>query len=409
MEISKKDKKLPNILFLSVFLLLLSFIISNMVLKSSAYLLPIMATFYILNIVLLFLFYYERNIIIKKQYFILPACSLILSVSTIIYLVSFNLNIDFKDVINSLVKALNLLLYFVMIINIKIDKKQIKYLMKLFVTLGIIACIYNLIANFKEVISFYKITSTYDVSLNSFFSNRNQFGAYLFLAIVAYTYYLDSKKINLKNIIVYGLFFINIIFTMSRGAILATMIFVVIYLILKKQIKILTILTVLGITFLIIISMFFPIMEFIETNLIRLDSGNTGRTAIWSIAKNVYKDGSILFGNGYYNGIAIAKETYLFKYSQFHSYYYDLLVSGGITELIFTSSLLIFCLKKAVKESQESNYKKIYISSFVAIFVFSIFESVNFLSLGYADMLYTIFYMTVPLMISNIKQKNGGV
>ena len=39
----------------------------------------------------------------------------------------------------------------------------------------------------------------------------------------------------------------------------------------------------------------------------------------------------------------------------------------------------------------------------------SIFESVNFLSLGYADMLYTIFFMTIPIILSNMNdiQKGG--
>lgn len=405
---TKKEKIIPNMLFLSVFLLLLSFFISNVLVKKSSLLLPLMSGCYILNIFFLILYLAKNNIKIKKKYFIYPALLLIISLLTVGINCNWTIDkINYYDLINSFVKTLNIFCYVIVFININITKEQVLYLMKLFAYLGISACLYNIIFNYNDVIHFYNISSTYDLTLKSFFSNRNQFGAYLFISCIAYTIYLDGKKREIKNYFIYFLFIFNIILTMSRGAILATTIFIGFNLIKEKKYK--KIFTILSICFcsIIFISEFFPVLDFIEKNIIRLDTGTTGRTKIWSIAKKIWKETSIFFGAGYYNGLEIAKNRYYFKYGQFHSYFYDLLVDGGLILLGYITFILIKCYMIS-KNCIDIKIKNITTSAFLSVIIFSFFESVNFLSLGYADMLYTIFFMTLPILTSNITNNNKG-
>ena len=407
MMISKKEKELPHILFLPVFLLLSAFILSNTIFHNSSMLLPLMSGFYVINILLLVLYALKTKTTIKKKFLLLPAISLFISLCTIISCSIYNIQIQTYDLINVLIKAVNLFCYIILFINIKINKNQFLYLMKLFVILGVAACIYNFIFNFYDILNFYKITSTYDLSLNSIFSNRNQFGAYLFLATVAYNFYNDRKKITAKNYVIYGLFILNIILTMSRGAILATGIFVILILLYNKKYKTIIFLLILAILLAIIVNQYFPIFKFISDNILRTDTGTTGRTKIWATALSIWKNGSIMFGTGYYSGLEIAKTSYAFKYSQFHSYYCDLLVEGGIAQLLFISIIIFLCYRNSQK-CKDIYLKRTMTASFISILVFSFFESVNFLALGYADMLYTIFYMTVPILLSNIKNNNYG-
>src|SRR5690606_1234772 len=99
-------------------------------------------------------------------------------------------------------------------------------------------------------------------------------------------------------------------------------------------------------------------------------------------------------------GVDIAKENGLLQ-GQFHSFYIDVLVSGGIVELLFILITLIYVITKCMKHCPDSSFRNNYIAAILSIFVLAFFESIGFFSIGYVDTIYTIFFITIPLLMSN--------
>ena len=122
-------------------------------------------------------------------------------------------------------------------LNIKTTKENIIYFMKYMIIFAIIACLYNIVKNWTLILNLTNITSSYQVDLKSFFPNRNQFGMFLFIAIVANNYRTLVSKKNSAYYMVNFLLIMNLMMTMSRGAILAVLIFYIILYIQHLKIK----------------------------------------------------------------------------------------------------------------------------------------------------------------------------
>ncbi len=241
--------------------------------------------------------------------------------------------------------------------------------MKYLLFFSIIACIYNLVFNFTEIISIRYITSGYELNLKSFFVNRNQFGSFLFISIVAHYYLLSGKKVQVLNIFIFALQITNLTLTMSRGAILASAIFfIILYLQHLKNIRVITSIIILISLMIFVILLSNKIMDFISDNILRLDAGVTGRSEIWEMGLTVLAQNNIINGVGYFTGVELAKAQG-FQFQEFHSLYIDTLVNGGIIELAFLMTLLIYIFKRCIKKCYDREYKKIYIASFFGIFV----------------------------------------
>ena len=108
---------------------------------------------------------------------------------------------------------------------------------------------------------------------------------------------------------------------------------------------------------------------------------------------------------GYFTGLEIAQFKG-FVFDQFHSIYIDSLVSGGFLELTMLVFLLVFMLVKVMSSNLDRNLKSIYISSLIGVMFLGVFESVSFFSIGFVDSLYTIFFISLPLLLMNSKIEN---
>ncbi|MFH7818869.1 O-antigen ligase family protein [Neobacillus thermocopriae] len=398
MILTSEEKRIPRVLFTVILIMLVPFIISFQIFDNRGLLLPLVAGSYLILILLMLIAFYKG--IGKHQYF------------TIIYFLiqlmplfinSFKgIEINYQDYINIIAKSLNYFIFFGLILSIKIKKMQFKYFLRYFIYFSIIACIYNLISNFGDITNIGNITSGYEVTLKSFFVNKNQFGAFLFVSIIAFYYFLSGKKIKMLDVLILLLFIINLILTMSRGAILATIIFFIFfYLQHLKHIKLIApIIIFLSITSLVILSSD-RIITFIKNNIIRVDAGVTGRTEIWDMGMNIYVQNNFLNGVGYFTGLDLAKGQG-FQFEEFHSLYIDTLVSGGIIELFFIFILLGYIFIHCITKCPEIGYKKIYLASFFGILALGIFESISFFTLGYVGTLFTVFYISIPLLLSKI-------
>ena len=267
---------------------------------------------------------------------------------------------------------------------------------------SLVACIYNILFNWIEIVNLRYITSSYDVDLRSFFTNRNQFAAFLFISLVANCYICSEKKVTVRHICIFILQIFNLVLTMSRGGILACSIFLfILFLQNVRKFKVFITTTSICLITICIIVTNNEFMNFINNNIFRINKGTTGRTDIWRMGINIAMNNNIISGVGFYTGLQIAKPMG-FRYSQFHSLFVDAIVGGGFIELMFLVCIMFYITRRCLKLCMDTKYKKIYRASIIAMWILGVFESVSFFSIGYVDTLYTIFFITIPLLLSNL-------
>lgn len=312
----------------------------------------------------------------------------------------FGVSIAQNDFFDMIVKIINMAFLMCFMPKDEYSLKDFKPLFLSIFIIGIISGIYNIVTNYSLILNFSRITNSYEVNFSSFFANRNTYGTFLFLTIFCtfFLYLFDNKK----KIYVLGLFFfgLNLLFTMSRGSILTTIIFGFSYYFYssnqkKSQIIVYVILftLLLGIGF-IILKNNPRFSSFIMKYFVRADVGTSGRGDLWVKGMNIAFSHNIFNGVGFYTGIGMTNGDI-----QFHSFFVDTIVDSGLLGLFFKLFVLFksYCYVKSYsKKNNNKNFYNYYKSAFVALVFLGIFESVNFFSLGFTETEFTLMFITIP-------------
>lgn len=408
LEKIREKNNLPIILFFVIFINYIPIIFANMFTKESfgADMFQMVLCFGI-EIIILILFLckkikFTKNI--KKEIVILCTVSLILF---IIQVKNFIIK-DYKimDFANIACQFVNIFLLYVCIKDFKIAEEKILVFMKVIMILGLVACIQNMILYFSEILCFFGIDTGATNHIKSFFSNRNQFAFFLYIAIIANVFVLTRNK-NIFYKMSIGIFIVNMFFSMSRTGILIILIFAIVYFIMSKKINkktkiiVLTTTCICGIMFGVIINYLNPN---VLSRIIRLDSiaNLSGRTEIWERGFYIILDNPInfLFGVGRFKGIEVLEfETKTF--TQFHNIYIDSLITGGILELMFIIYIYFNVIKTILKCDMDEKYKALYKAIYITYFIYICFESLGRFSIGASDTLCLIFFVTIPLLHAN--------
>jgi len=392
-------------LFTSIIVMFIPFFISFTLLETTNYLLPLVAFAYIIQTIII-----SRSYLRDKVYYKVIIFTIIFMVIQLITIASNSLmgiNTNYNDYINLIAKTVNYFFLFGIMLNVKTTKEYIIYFMKYMIIFAIIACLYNIVTNWTLILNLINITSSYQVDLKSFFPNRNQFGMFLFIAIVANNYRTLVYKKNSTYYMVNFLLIMNLLMTMSRGAILALLIFYIILFFqhLKNKKTLISLIIILTTVVAVVFSNS-QLRDFIIRNVVRADAGVAGRSDVWKMGINVYSKSNLLNGVGFHTGIDIAKAAG-FRFDQFHNFFIDILVSGGFIELMFMVITILYVYRKVTKKCWDRNYKRIYKASMVAIIALGFVESVSFFSIGFVDSIYTIFFITIPILASNMMLPKG--
>lgn len=390
-------------LFTSIIIMLLPFIIVNSTGKSNL-LLPLIAisfsscTFLVLKSSLVLLSRIDLNgLFISLIYFYICSMPLISNI--------FNgINTDYFDIISVFAKTISIFMFFSLTKRLIINSEAISKFHEYFLWFGLIACVYNLYINRSDLLNFFFISSSYELTFKSFFSNRNQFGSFLFICFTILELYKKKFSNKLLYPILLILFSSNIILTMSRGAFLAVFVFYFYIYILKGNnffLKMIIILVSVYSIFMIFISNS-PVFLFIRNIILRPESGTTGRSDIWKIGIDVLKDNNFVNGLGLNTGIEFGKSRGLVL-EQFHSFYIEVLLSGGFVELIFIAIIITSVFVNCKKLNKKTRY--IVQGRILGFLSLGFFESVSLFSIGYVDILFSIMIIALPLLMVN-SQKN---
>lgn len=415
----RSENLIPFILFLIVLINYIPLFKGNFVpdvSNSYAVTTKEMAICFAIELVLLGIFLLGRVKILKVNTII---NFLLLTITTIILAIIqrqnyLSGNYEQLDAFNVICIFLNILMLFVAFTNLKIEEKYMTYFFAGMVAIGLVACVANIYLYKEEIFSM--IENAKQIGVKSFFAHRNQFAVFLYVAIISnIMLILRSNKLPVKillfiPLIIFGL---SIITTSSRTGIAATALFIVLFFITTSSIKfvhkffIVYLLIVILISSYVVIINKYPdientIVNFTEKVLIREDTIKTftGRNQFWEIAVGVLQENKInmSFGIGRFLAVDLLDE---FKVTQFHNFYIEALMTGGVMELVYFIFIHLFTLIKVFISKIDKKYKLFYLAMLISLAVYGMFESMSRFSIGCADTLCLVFFVTIPLLHSN--------
>lgn len=400
-----KSDRIGSVLFVCIVLSLIPIIVTSLVLpgfkSSSLYAASIGIAFFIQITILFFSYGIRKESLLNKNLFVLGGLFLTAQVVTVSLSMSNMIKVDYFDFINVVVRFVSFIFFVSLPFYFKISKTGLEKFMKYIVILGFIACIYNMINNFTGLRNILSINNPYAINFKSFFLGRNSFAQYLLFATIANTFLFFSRR-SIFNWICYFLFLLNIFATLSRTVTASVSIFLFIFFLLyfrKRILSRIVIIMALGIIFLSVISNT-VLTSFIKDMLIRSDSGTTGRSVIWEIARQMLNQNNWAFGVGYMTSSSLLQD--MGYTSQFHSFFVETLVGGGIFDLLLHLIIIVVAINKIIhiyKYDQTAGI--IFISAYIALVFYSFFESVSYFSIGYVDSMFRTFFITLPLLYSN--------
>ena len=310
-------------------------------------------------------------------------------------------DINTLDIINSFSRFILVYVYWTIAENNVISKENFNFFMKYIVYLGLLASFYNIIVNYNKFSLLFNYINPYELAFKSFFTNRNAFAQFLLFCMMSNLYLLKIYKMKRFrfSLIILAL---NLLFTLSRTAIGCSLLFMILmeYSNLKK-IKVKNIIINFLVIILVIFFLLNPVFKnFISHMIIRAEYGS-GRLDVWNLAINTLKNNGLLLGMGYENSIRVFQaEGYSLK--EFHSFYLETLVGGGLFDLTIYSLILKYILDRvSLIKTFDKEIGSFYRASIFTFMIYAIFESISLFRIGYVGTIFTIYLFTIPLLYSN--------
>lgn len=381
-----------------------------------------MAICFVIELVLLAIFLVGRVKLLKKNTIV--NCVLLTLTTLILIIVQaknyFLGNYEKLDFINIACIFINILMLYVAFTNLEIEEKYISIFFGGIVLLGLVACIVNVYLYKEEIITMF--TTAKQISVKSFFAHRNQFAIFLFVAIISnIILILNSNKKIIKALLFLPLiiFGVSIITTSSRTGIVSTALFIILFFITTNSIKIthkffiVYLLTVTVLSIYVYAVNKYPdivscVTDVVENVLIRENTVKTftGRDTFWKIAEEVLQENktNMFFGIGRFLAIDLIEQ---YNVTQYHNFYVEALMTGGIMELAFFVFIHIFTFVKVMISKIDKKYKMLYLSMLLSLAVYGMFESMSRFSIGCADTICLVFFVTIPLLHSNTYKKTA--
>lgn len=358
-------------------------------------------------IMMLFLLLESLKIYIKQKNYNKKMLYLLIF-SFILSFIIFGVNDHFKissvtDIMKLFYPTIIVLIFVVLNNNYQCSEKQICDFCFILTIFGTMACLYNIISNFKLIPHILSLNSSYDVNFASYFGNRNEFGYFLLTIIgcsILYQFLSKNKKMKIINVIMLIIMLINLFFTFSRASIFAVVIFITLslFLSLTKKQNISLIIIMLSLT---IVLMAVPdLRKFVFDNIIRLNSGLTNRDTIFAFCINYFKNNNWLIGNGYIKPyIDFAQH---FKYIGFHNTFLTILMCQGIAGFVLYSILIIYGIYNSCKLRKYNKIVSNIFISFTTAYIFhSLFESNIIFGTAYYNFIVGIIIIIFPLYLLN--------
>ena len=398
-----KAKKIENVIVSIVLITLLAIVLSLSILGNSNYLIYFYFIAFTIQCILFAFFLINKKVQFSKKSFLLLLLYFISLFLPIIGNFFLGIDTNIYDILGIIIRFVNFILFYCICEKSIVKKEQLRKLFKFFIIIGFISCIYNYLFCFDEIQKIVTASSSYQVNVRSFFHNRNMFGEFMFISMLSTFYYYEGKKSKTKLLLIF-LFSITAFLTFSRSAIFSVFLLLLYFYFKKygnKRINVIVMLLGLVIAVYILLG---PAVKYLNLFIIRSDNFSTGRSSIWEYGFKVFKNNPIV-GVGNYTAVGLAEQNG-FTHSQFHSFFIETLAGYGLVGLFVYAIMIIPLFKKTIlklKKTKNLYYRHCVIVSFLILFIKMFIESISFFSVGYSDLITTLFYISIPLLLNNIE------
>ena len=315
---------------------------------------------------------------------------------------------DLMDLIGAVAGTVGIVVYAGMVQAMRPDEADPRKFLAGFLWLTLAAIVVNLVLHAQDIPQLMSASSSYQFELSSVFANRNQFGYFLFLSIVAHALYLAGRRPRLHNVGLFGLQIVSLLLTMSRGSIAATIIFAVVFALLQLRMRTrYFMITVMAAAIAAMIMVFTDIGGTVRDLILRPSAALAGRDVVWGIGLDIWKEHGILLGSGGFRGVALAQEHGM-QFTEFHSFLIETLVSGGLAELLFLLAVLALVWTRVAKSSLDSRRRHVLFASAAGVAGLSCVESVSLFTIGLVGTIFTIFFISLPLLCAELPPSAGS-
>lgn len=306
------------------------------------------------------------------------------------------------DLVNAGAKSIGVLLFAGVVQSLPVNYAEIQRFLKSFLWLVGIAVAANMVLNFGDLSGILTASSSYELNFSGIFANRNQFGYFLFLGIVASFLYFHGTKVHVIHVVFLSAQILSLLLTMSRGAILAFGVFIfgLVLLWLKKR-PFYFISLIVWLLMLVAIGAYFNFGDVVDRLFVRSKEGVTGRDDLWIAGLQVWLDHNIFLGVGTYRGLVIAQSDGM-HFGEFHNFAVETLVSGGLLEFGILVLIFLTVWRSLIRSRVDHSVKFVFAAAFLGMLVLSLVESISFFTIGLAGTLFTIFFISLPIMYSSV-------
>ena len=252
----------------------------------------------------------------------------------------FEPNLGLRIIVSYVFPALFLFLSFVYGNNVKITKKQYVVFLNCVIAVVAYSALYAIIFMPEQFLGAFSISNAYGNELSSFFVSNHEYGMYLFAGIAACIFCLDIKKDKpfyhkIIYIVCLVLFLPNIVLTFSRTSMLATAIFLVVYVLFigKSRMKIL--LLIVAFVALAAFAFSSTIRDFV-LNIVLKENNMAGREDLFNLAIEYFNEADLL-GQIFGRGIEESRAYFVAHtdHGSVHNAYLQVLTYYGVAGLLF--------------------------------------------------------------------------
>lgn len=315
-------------------------------------------------------------------------------------------DISITTMFNLVIGVLLIYLFFDWPIREKnISKSDIFEFFRILVWFMLVACIYNMIVNAKQLLNITSISVYGSDATTSFFDNKNTFGVFLLFGTISATFCKIYEGKN-KWLYITFLFLVNALMAMSRTAIVLIIFLLIASFLIgdkktrKSRIFFLSILLFMSIVLYFTSS---TISNYIDNNLFgntqSLDIRDRYIERMLPLARGFY----LYFGYGVEKSIQLTIEYAGNRY--YHNTYLQLLMEGGLMKLSVFVVGVIYSIRNTIKLCR-MNRKIGYMcaATITTYLIYASIESVILFDTPVIAMLASIFVISIPRLFLNAEE-----
>ncbi|WP_309132735.1 O-antigen ligase family protein [Brevibacterium sp.] len=315
---------------------------------------------------------------------------------------------DPMDLVGAIAGMIGIVAYAGLFCALRPSERELRTFLAAFLWLTFAAIIVNFALNAPDIPQIFNAGSSYQFDFRGFFANRNQFGYFLFLGLVAHALHLHGRRPQVHNVLLFCLQFSSLLLTMSRASIAASLIFITVFAVLRVRVRarhlVMLVVTAAVGAVLVVRS---EAGDALRDLLLRPDAALSGRDDIWNIGLDIWRESGVLLGSGKFRGIAIAQERGM-EPSEFHSFFVETLVGGGLAELILVLVIVVMVWVRLARSPLDSGRRHVLCAALVGVVGLSFVESVSLFTVGLVGTIFTVFFISLPLLYAGLRPSPAG-